>query len=97
MAKVMRMTTDQASYVVGDGVTNAAKVDASDDQTTIRQRLLLNPVLLDFSTIAFDRRSLFGQEGMEKPLLCKQSTLRKVLSPSHPIAIYLPQLNFSAS
>ena len=35
-------------------MTNAAKVDASDDQTTIRQRLLLNPVLLDFSNITFD-------------------------------------------
>lgn len=29
-------------------MTYAPKVDASDDQTTIRQRLFFNPVLLDF-------------------------------------------------
>lgn len=31
-----------------------AQVDASDDQTTIRQRLFLNPVLLDFLDQTFD-------------------------------------------
>lgn len=75
-------------------MTNAAKLDASDDQTTIRQRLLLNPVLLDFSNIRSIDEAILGKRGWRSHYYVNGA---HCVRSYHPAIHCNPHLKFSAS